>query len=154
MANVDAFIESTLRSAQEEIAAKEAVNRAEDDETSRRRNDGGVRAEQFHFPTADEFERQEEREARDLRIAELKAQVQLLAEIKGMMGEQHAETTAMLVQQQTENKADFTAIKQRDDQSTRFSVLLTAGSSAVSLVAGWLLSLATSPTSVLHAFGH
>lgn len=76
-------------------------------------------------------------------IRDLTSRVQVLAEIKGLLASQHAET-----------KAQFVAIEQRDRSSSKQGFWLTVASSAVSLIIGWLLSLVGSPATMLHLFAH
>jgi len=76
-------------------------------------------------------------------IRPLRAQVQLLEQMKELLEEQHSET-----------KTQFLAIEKRDEQSSKQSFRLTVVSSGTSLIAGWLLSLVGSPATVLHIFGH
>lgn len=71
-----------------------------------------------------------------------KIQVALLEELK-----------AQVVAQRTESHTQFTTMQDTTKQSSRQGFWLTIGTSSVSLVLGWLLSLLSTPAGVLHAFG-
>jgi hypothetical protein len=75
-------------------------------------------------------------------IDTLKTQVALLEELKAQM-----ET------QRTESEKRFLAIQDSTERSSKQGVWLTVGTSVITLILGWLLSLLGSPVSVLHAFG-
>lgn len=94
-------------------------------------------------PSPEEIEQERENRARRYQLSELEPQIKLLEELKASLDHQHAE-----------NKAQFLAIEKRDTVSSKQSFWLTVVSSAVSLVAGWLLSLVGSPSAVLRIFAH
>jgi ribosomal protein L16 Arg81 hydroxylase len=102
----------------------------------------GVRAE-----TPDDILAEHERREQHLRgldeINALEAQVTLLEALQATLGQQH-----------TEKRSAFLALKQRDERSSTQHVWLTLATAAISLIAGWLLSLVGSPSTVLHLFGH
>jgi hypothetical protein len=146
MASEDTIIAAKLNALEKELAKKELEERQDeekreaqeraDEEWDRQHEPGTYLAERgIALPTRKQLERHS-------RIQTLKGQVQLLQELK-----------AQIEEQRTESQAQFLAMKKTAERSSRQGFWLTIGSSAVSLVLGWLLSLLTSPVGVLHAFG-
>lgn len=86
--------------------------------------------------------RVEAQNRRQSRVDTLKVQIALLEELK-----------VQVEAQRTESHAQFLAIKGTTMRSSRQGFWLTIGSSAISIVLGWLLSLLSTPLGVLHAFG-
>lgn len=125
MATAEEFVKSTL------IAARKQLRKEEEEA---RKAAAQKRAKSSNLPPTPA-----EKQKRAARLNELRIQIRLLKEIKGLMDEQHAETTA-----------HFTAIEERDALSSKQGVRLTIISSAISPVIGWMLSLIGSPGSVLH----
>ncbi len=75
-------------------------------------------------------------------LQEVAAEIKALLEVKELLQNQHAETTA-----------NFLAIEKRDEHSSKQNLWLTLTTSAISLIVGWLLSLLGSPATLIHAFG-
>jgi hypothetical protein len=142
----EAVIVSKLGAVRQELAEKEAAERAYLEEEDRR---GAALSDLVEDMPLDLEETLEEREHIDQffrnreEISTLQVQVRLLEELK-----------ASLEQQRTEDQKDFLAIKDRDERSSKQNVRFTIAVSAISLIVGWLLSLVDSPVSVLHVLGH
>jgi hypothetical protein len=141
----EAVIVSKLGAVRQELAEKEAAERAYLEEEDKR---GAALSDLVDDMPLDLEDMLEEREHIDQffrnreEISTLQVQVRLLEELK-----------ASLEQQRTEDQKDFLAIKDRGKRSSKQNVRFTIAVSAISLIAGWLLSLVGSPVSVLHVLG-
>ena len=141
----EAVIVSKLGAVRQELAEKEAAERAYLEEEDRR---GAALSDLVEDMPLDLEDTLEEREHIDQffrnreEISTLQVQVRLLEELK-----------ASLEQQRTEDQKDFLAIKDRGKRSSKQNVGFTIAVSAISLIVGWLLSLVSSPAGVLHVLG-
>jgi hypothetical protein len=141
----EAVIAGKLAAVRQELAEKEAAERAYLEEEDKR---GAALSDLVEDTPLDLEETLEEKEHIDgffrnrAQINTLQVQVRLLEELN-----------ASLDQQRTEYQKDLLAIKDRDKRSSKRNVWLTVTTSAILLIAGWLLSLVGSPASVLHVLG-
>jgi hypothetical protein len=78
-----------------------------------------------------------------LEAIRLEAQIKALEQLQEMLAQQHVE-----------NRAQFVAIKERDERSSTQSIWLTVISSTISLILGWSLSLLGTPLSVWQSIFH
>lgn len=133
--SAETVVIAKLDELQRQLAEKEAKRARADAEAMRRAEaevQGGANsALAARMPSA-------ARVKRDREIGVLQIQVQLLEELKEKF--EH---------QRTQMEADFTSIKERDERSSKQNFWLTIVSSAISLIVGWLLSLAGSPSLLL-----
>ncbi len=136
------IVDSILEARRNELIKLDADEAAEAEEWAANHEPGLRLSEASSDSDNESYYESLEDDDPDLRRYRIRAEMAVLEQVKEMLTKQHAENTA-----------HFMAIKQRDDSSSRQNLWLTISTSFISIIVGWLLSLLSSPVSVLHALG-